>query len=89
MRLEKLCKIRFYIFFFIFPIQQIIRHNYSMTFKTNDIALIELAKGIVLDTNIWPACLETSVNDLDSTEQLTVTGWGSTSAERKNFHQQN
>lgn len=68
----------------IFLPKTIIRHpEYSKKFKKNDIALIQLTQLILFSSRMRPACLELYLWDLYSDVYLNVTGWGSTSAERK------
>lgn len=65
-------------------IQQIIQHpEYKASTKKNDIALIRVSERIKFTDNIRPACLQTDLNDVLPDVGLYVTGWGSTSAERK------
>lgn len=64
--------------------QEIIRHpKYKSTTKKNDIALLRIAERINFNENIRPACLQTDLNDISPDTQLFITGWGTTSAERK------
>lgn len=57
--------------------------KYSYLKKKNDIALIELKGRVYFSDCIKPACLYTNVNDLDSTIDLTIAGWGFVSPECK------
>lgn len=64
-------------------IQKIRRHpKYSKRSGKNDIALIEVNE-IFLTKDSWPACVETVLSDEMPNVKLNVTGWGSTSPERK------
>lgn len=51
--------------------------------KEHDIALIRVVKSMDFSEFARPACLHTNMRDQDSTVNLTVTGWGIVSNERK------
>ncbi|XP_053678102.1 transmembrane protease serine 9-like [Anopheles nili] len=44
--------------------------------RRNDLALIELTRDVVFDTNVNPICLNTDLLDIGSTVNLTIMGWG-------------
>lgn len=48
----------------------------------NDISLIKLVRRIWFTDNILPACLQIDLRDVSSDIKVTVSGWGSISAER-------
>lgn len=65
--------------------QSIRKHpGFSLIKKKNDIALIELNDRIFFSDTVRPACLYIDKNDVDSSVDLTVIGWGLVSAECKN-----
>uniref|UniRef100_A0A1B0DDB0 Uncharacterized protein n=1 Tax=Phlebotomus papatasi TaxID=29031 RepID=A0A1B0DDB0_PHLPP len=66
------------------PISQIISHpSYKRSRNYHDIALIRLARPAEMNENVKPACLNTDNEDVGDDVSLIVTGWGSTSVERR------
>ncbi|XP_031629232.1 serine protease persephone-like [Contarinia nasturtii] len=64
-------------------IEEIISNpRYNSLKKVNDISLIRVKNTIQFSIYIKPACLQTNLDDIPSHVKLTVTGWGTTSAER-------
>lgn len=58
-------------------IAEIVSHpNYRGNRNYDDIALVRLAQPVEFNRAIRPACVSTDMEDLDSTMNLTVTGWG-------------
>ncbi|GAB0096356.1 serine protease persephone-like [Sergentomyia squamirostris] len=65
-------------------IRQIINHpRYKRNRNYDDIALIRLARPAEMNENVKPACLSTDSRDAPENISLIVTGWGSTSVERR------
>uniref|UniRef100_A0A6B2ELD2 Putative trypsin-like serine protease n=1 Tax=Phlebotomus kandelakii TaxID=1109342 RepID=A0A6B2ELD2_9DIPT len=66
------------------PISQIFNHpDYKRSRNYNDIAVIRLARPAEMNENVKPACLYTDLDDVSDNVPLIVTGWGSTSVERR------
>ncbi|CAO1338292.1 unnamed protein product [Diamesa serratosioi] len=57
--------------------------NYTSRKKYNDIALLELTENVKYDNAVLPACLYTKRGDIDSKENLIITGWGITDTNTK------
>lgn len=55
--------------------------NYVPKNNQNDIALLKLAKHIEFNDAIFPACLNTNIEDISSFVGLTACGWGVTESE--------
>ncbi|XP_055681659.1 serine protease persephone-like isoform X2 [Lutzomyia longipalpis] len=65
-------------------ISKIIIHPlYKSSRNYHDIALIKLAHPAEMNDNVKPACLSTAPGDAPEDTYLIVTGWGSTSVERR------
>jgi secreted trypsin-like serine protease len=65
-----------------YHVQKIILHpEYAGVTMYNDIALVELDRGVEFSEHVQPACLYTK-SDIPEFG-LEVTGWGSTSNSRK------
>ncbi|XP_055298515.1 serine protease persephone-like isoform X2 [Sitodiplosis mosellana] len=65
-------------------ISRIVRNEYSVITKKNDIALIEFIGSIAFNDIIRPACIHTNVNDILETDNLVIAGWGSIEPDRTN-----
>lgn len=59
------------------------RNRYSVRTKKNDIALIEVDKPIPFSDNVFPACLNTNLDDVDLDTKVIVSGWGLVDSTRK------
>ncbi|XP_031634257.1 serine protease Hayan-like [Contarinia nasturtii] len=58
-------------------IQEIIVHpDYNASTRWNDIALLRVVGNIRFNDLVSPACLNTNLGDVPSSQNLTVTGWG-------------
>lgn len=62
-----------------YKVERCIQHE-QFLFKEhkNDIAVVKLEQRITFSNKILPACLQTNRNDLHSSQELVVTGWGHT-----------
>lgn len=64
-----------------YSVENVTVHNdYNWKEKFNDIALVKLAKKVVFNDKIRPACLYTKNDDPD---RLLVTGWGALNLGKK------
>lgn len=60
--------------------KRVVHESHDPVTKHNDIALIQLARKVSLNTNIYPACLYQDQNGPPEGTHLNVTGFGKTSA---------
>ncbi|XP_031627887.1 serine protease persephone-like [Contarinia nasturtii] len=65
-------------------ISRIVRNEYSIITKKNDIALIQFIGSIAFNDIIRPACIRTDLNDISDSESLIIAGWGTIEPERTN-----
>lgn len=66
-----------------YTIAKIHRHKgYNQQTKQDDIALVELRSAVVLNAQVQPICLHTSLIDLSESTNLTLMGWGKDNAEK-------
>lgn len=61
--------------------KQKVRHPaYNAAYKQNDIALLQLDKPVPFNDYVRPACIDTQIEDVSSTTELIIVGWGSIQA---------
>ncbi|XP_030379012.1 serine protease Hayan isoform X2 [Scaptodrosophila lebanonensis] len=54
----------------------VIHPDYVSTSKYHDIAILELESDAIYTPNVYPACLETTLQDPPPTANVFVAGWG-------------
>lgn len=65
-------------------IENITLHSdYRPNRRYHDIALIKLREAVEFSAFVRPACLETDINDIDSSIPLVVIGWGVTNIQTR------